>query len=149
MHRLLAWLFIGTFALSACASGAPVPLETETDSSKPERLPEVLSSCKPGDRIEVWAKSGECFEATFVSYEASTLTVDNKTYRRTYHQDNRRHRAQMEYTIEEIARLRVNPPPEETYSPQLSPIGVAAVAIMTVAVVGTILFALAFRDVRF
>jgi len=149
MRPLLSWVLLGTLTLSACASGAPPPVETDTETSEADRLPEVLSSCKPGDRIEVWAKSGECFEATFVSYEASTLTVDNKTYRRTYQRDNRRHRAQMEYTIEEIARLRVNPPPEETYSPQLSPIGVAAVAIMTVAVVGTILFALAFRDVRF
>ncbi len=33
MHRLLSWILIGAFTLSACASGAPPPVETDTDAS--------------------------------------------------------------------------------------------------------------------
>jgi len=114
MQGLLSWLLIAALTLSACASGAPATVETDTETSETARLPEVLSAYNPGERIEVWAKNGECFEASFVSYEASTLTVENKSYERTYQRDNKHHRDQVAYGIDEIARVGVPQKPELT-----------------------------------
>lgn len=149
LNRLVSWILIGSFALSACASEAPVPIESDSETSEAERLPELLSTFTPGERIEVWAKSGECFEATFVSYEASTLSVEKKSYERGYQRDDHHHRAQNKYGIDEIARIREAPAPERILFPQLTPVGVVAVAAITAAAVGLILFALSFKGVGF
>lgn len=109
-------------------------METDTDSSDPQRIPEILPAFKPGERIEVWAKSGECFEAEFVSYDSSTLTVDKKSYERVYQQDNKGHRNQTEYRVKELARVRAESPRSEGFSPRFPTMGVVAVtAIGTIA----------------
>jgi hypothetical protein len=145
VHRLLSWILIAAFTLSACASEAPAPVETDTETSESARMPEVLSSFKPGDRIEVWAKSGECFEATFVSYEASTLTVDKKTYKRSYQRDDHRHRDQMEYGIEEIARVRVPQKPGVLSFTSSTPLNIAIGVVLVAAVTAGIILGLSFH----
>lgn len=110
-------------------------METDTDTSDSQRIPEILSTFKPGERIEVWAKSGECFEAEFVAYESSTLRVRKKTYKRTYQRDNKRLRGQVEYGAREITRARVAPPLGKVSTPRFSTLGVVVVtAIATTAV---------------
>lgn len=110
MRGLISWVLIGVMIVSGCASSTPPPLETDEDTSEPERLPEILSSFKPGDRIEIWTESGECFEAKFVAFTSSTLTVKEKTYELTYQRDNHFHRDQVQYVLRELARVRVAPP---------------------------------------
>ncbi len=136
MHRLLSWLLIAAFTLSACASGAPPPVETDTETSEADRLPEVLSSCKPGDRIEVWAKSGECFEATFEACDSTTLSVADKSYEHVYQRDDHGYRNQTRYQLAELARVRAAPFLSKSAAKKLTlggiAISVAAVAGMTV-----------------
>jgi hypothetical protein len=120
-------------------------METVTDTSEPERIPEVLSSFKPGERIEVWTKSGECFEAEFVALESSTLTVENKTYQRPYYRDDHRHRDQVSYDLEEIARIRVPETPGTRSFTSSTPVNIAIGVVLAAAVAVGIILGLSFH----
>ena len=49
MHRFLLWLLIAAFTLSACASGAPAPVETDTDASVTS---ETVSLSPPNEKAQ-------------------------------------------------------------------------------------------------
>jgi len=145
MRRMISWLLVGMMVLSGCASSTPPPMETETDTSEPERIPEILSSFKPGDRIEVWAASEECFEAEFVAFESSNLIVRNKTYKRTYQRDDKHHRSHVEYGVEEITRVRMAPPLDTIYSPRYSTLGIVVITAIATTAAFWIMLSVAFR----
>jgi len=134
MHRVILWIVLGILTFSACASEPPPPMETDTDTSDPQRIPEILSSFKPGERLEVWASNGECFEAAFVSCDTSTLAVDKKSYERVYQRDHNGHRNQTEYGVKELVRVRAASPQGRVSSPPFPILGIVVVtAISTIA----------------
>ncbi len=118
MRHLVSWILIGTLTAMGCASSGPPLMETDTETTNPERLPEVLSFFQPGQRIEVWTMDGESFEAEFVSFDSQTLSVRDKTYRKAYQRDIQNHRDQIQYGLTEIARVRAIPSPRKMSSEQ-------------------------------
>jgi hypothetical protein len=114
-------------------------METDTETTNPERLPHILSSFQPGQRIEVWTMVGESFEAEFVSFDSQTLVVRNKAYRRAYQRSYQNQGDQLQYGLAEIARVRVVPPPKEKSSfgslPTILAVGAVAALVVTFVVV--------------
>ena len=144
MRRMISWVLVGMMVLSGCASSTPPPMETETDTSEAARLPEVLSSLKSGDHIEIWTQDGECFEAEFVSYDSSVLHVKNKTYERAYLQSNNLYRNQTNYAFQQIAMIRVLASPSPAPIVKLSTLGAGLGLLVVTIGVYIVLFGMTF-----